>query len=348
MILTSCAFVLPQIISSQTEREEGSPQVSKETKSQTGVVYHPDYLKHKTRLWHPEHPGRLTAIVEQLKTTEFYEQLVFIDPIIADVEHISLVHSEEYIQRVKKICQAGGGLLDTGDTPVGKESYDVARLAVGGVMAAVDAVMADIIKNAFCLVRPPGHHATPSMGMGFCIFNNVAIAARYLQKQHNLEKILIVDWDVHHGNGTQNAFYNDASVLYFSVHRGMFYPGTGWAEERGKGAGEGYTINAPLNYGSGGIIYSKVFEEFLIPATDKFKPDFILVSAGFDAHEVDPLGGMSVATEDFGRLAEMVKALAEKHCDGRLMAALEGGYDLESLANSVVEVLRVFLSMDGE
>ena len=343
MTITSCAFVLPHIIFSRTECEEDAPQVAKKTKSQTGIVYHPDYLKHKTRLWHPEHPGRLTAIIDQLKVTEFYEQLVFIDPIVADVEHLSLVHSEEYIHRVKKICQAGGGPLDTGDTPVGRESYDVARLAVGGAMAAVDAVMAGVIKNAFCLVRPPGHHATPSMGMGFCIFNNIAIAARYLQKQHNVAKVLIVDWDVHHGNGTQNAFYNDASVLYFSVHRGLFYPGTGWSEERGKGAGEGLTINAPLQYGASGATYLQVFDELLLPAADNFKPDFILISAGFDAHEMDPLGGMSLTTEDFSHLADTTKRLAEKHCGGRLVAMLEGGYDLEALANSVVEVLRIFL-----
>ncbi len=341
MTVTSCVFVSLQLIFSQTEREDNSPQVSK-TESRTGIVYHPDYLKHKTRLWHPEHPGRLTAITAQLKATEFYEQLAFIEPTVADVQHINLVHSEEYIRRIEKICQAGGGLLDAGDTPVCKDSYHVARLAVGGVLAAVDAVMGHTIKNAFCLVRPPGHHATPDRGMGFCVFNSVAIAARYLQQQHNLQKILIIDWDVHHGNGTQEAFYDDASVLYFSVHRGMFYPGTGWMEERGEGDGEGFTINAPLKYGSDGEVFLEVFEECLVPAVDEFEPDFILVSAGFDAHQNDQLGGMSLTTEDFSCLANTVKGLAEQHCKGRLVAVLEGGYDVEAMAASVAEVLRVF------
>jgi acetoin utilization deacetylase AcuC-like enzyme len=220
----------------------------------------------------------------------------------------------------------------------------VAVAAVGGVLAAVDAVMAGEVRNAFCAVRPPGHHATRDRAMGFCLLNNVAIAARYIQQKHKLEKVLIVDWDVHHGNGTQEAFYEDASVFYFSIHQHPFYPGTGNVDERGAGAGAGSTQNVPLPAGSDDRRYLQEVRDKLVPSAQKFQPDFVLISAGFDAHENDLLGGMSVTTEGFAEMTRVVRQLAEDHCDGRLVSVLEGGYHLDSLAACVEAHLRNLLN----
>jgi acetoin utilization deacetylase AcuC-like enzyme len=309
----------------------------------TGLVYHDDYLKHTMPQWHPEQPERLAAVVEHLKKTGLQGRLTAIAPRRAEVEWIAAIHSRGYIRVVEEVSR-GGGLLDFGDTPVCPDSYDVARLAVGGMMRAVDAVMDGTVGNAFCLVRPPGHHARATQGMGFCIFNNIAIAARYLQKRHKLERILIADWDVHHGNGTQEAFYEDPTVLYFSVHRyGMFFPGTGAADERGAGAGTGYTINVPLSAGGGRAEFLRALQEQLMPAAEHFQPEFVLISAGYDAHRDDPLGGMKLATEDYSDMARIGMDIAKEQCAGRMVATLEGGYNLEALAGSVAETLRVFL-----
>jgi len=309
----------------------------------SGLVYHPDYLKHTMPSWHPERPARLTAIVEHLEETSLYEKLAHIPPAPADVKWLAEVHALHYIRRVEELCKRGGGLLDWGDTHVCSDSYAVALLAAGGVLRAADAVMAGEVRNAFCLVRPPGHHARPGGGMGFCVFNNVAIAARYLQKHHGLERILIADWDVHHGNGTQEAFYEDPSVLYLSAHRYPFYPGTGAANEKGTGAGEGLNVSLPLPWRTSGAAFVEALQEALAPAAEQFRPGFVLVSAGFDAHRDDPLGGMLLSDDDFATLARMVKEIADEHCQGRLVAALEGGYDLGALGRSVAAVLRVFM-----
>ena len=306
----------------------------------TGFVYDNRYLRHDTGPGHPERPERLTAILDQLKTTGLYEQLVCIKPYPCAKQWILAVHSDSYLRHVASVCAGGGPYLDSRDTPVSKESYECALLAAGGVLAAVDAVMDRRVRNAFCAVRPPGHHASQDRAMGFCLFNNVAIAARYIQSKYRLKKILIVDWDVHHGNGTQDIFYSDPTVFYFSIHQHPFYPGSGMASERGSGDAEGTKLNAPMPRGSGGLAYRTVFEKTLKPAALAFKPDFVLVSAGFDAHSDDPLGGMNLAGDDFGSLTRMVRNIAGTCCGDRLVLVLEGGYNLQGLSRSVEMVIR--------
>jgi len=307
----------------------------------TGFLFGEIYLKHDTGYGHPERPERLTAIVRRLKETGLFDQLAALQPVATDRKWLATVHTPQYIDRVKASCQRGLGFVDSPDSPACEESYDVALQAVGGVLAAVDAVMEGQIANAFCAVRPPGHHALRDHAMGFCLFNNVAIAARYLQQEHKLAKILIADWDVHHGNGTHDIFYDDPTVLYFSTHRFPFYPMTGDAKQRGTGKGTGYTINIPLSAGVGDREHLTAFRDVLKPAAEKFEPDFVLVSAGFDSHQLDPLGGMNVTTDGFGKLTRIVKAIADEHCGGRLVSLLEGGYGLEGLAESVEAHIRV-------
>jgi len=305
-----------------------------------GFVYDDVYLEHQTGPGHVERPERLEAIVERLQESGLLAQLVRIEPQPAAREWIATVHAADYIQRLEKSCEGGVRYFDSLDTTISDRSYEAALVAAGGVLAAVDAVMEGKIHSAFCAVRPPGHHALEDRAMGFCLFNNVAIAARYLQKKHKLKKVLIVDWDVHHGNGTQATFYDDPTVLYFSVHQYPFYPGSGAEGERGDGKGLGLTINAPLPAGCGDDKYMEVFQERLKPAALKFQPDFVLVSAGFDAHEDDLLGGMRVTSEGFGRLTRVVKEIAGACCQGRIVSMLEGGYELEGLAESVEAHLR--------
>jgi len=271
-----------------------------------------------------------------------------IEPWRADEAWLAGVHDIEYVHSVAEICRHGGGVLDWGDTPVCPRTYDVACLAAGGVLAAADAVMAGTVHNALCLVRPPGHHARPGNGMGFCVFNNVAVAARYLQKRHGLARILIVDWDVHHGNGTQDAFYDDPSVFYFSTHRYPFYPGTGTEAEVGVGEGRGTTLNVPLPPGAVGDDVVAAFQDTLVPAAEKFQPQFVLASMGFDAHRDDPLGGMRLDDADYGVVAGIVRGIAEAQCGGRLVAVLEGGYNLEAQARSVAEVVRAFRVQEAQ
>ncbi len=314
----------------------------------TSFVYHPAYLKHDTGRFHPESPDRLLAIEARIKKSGVYDQLVSMDlPSCPrpDLERwIENVHPLTHIQRIRDNTPSDGQIYLDPDTPLSPHSYQAAQLAVEGALAAADRVMSGEINNAFCALRPPGHHAESNRAMGFCLFNNVAVCARYLQKQYSLQKIAIIDWDVHHGNGTQQIFYKDPTVLYFSVHQFPLYPGTGAEKEVGTGAGEGYTINCPLPPGRGDDHYVSVFEKILVPALKSFTPDFILISAGFDAHRDDPLAGMQVTDAGFGELTRIVKSCADTLCQGRMVSCLEGGYNLGALARSVEQHLIVLSS----
>ncbi len=306
----------------------------------TGFVYDPLYLEHHTGPGHPERPERLTAILRELKESALDQRLLAIKATAARREQVTAVHAADYLDRVVDICRRAPAFVDSPDVPVSKRSWEVALLAAGGVLAAVDAVVRGKAANAFCAVRPPGHHALVDQAMGFCLINNVAIAARHLQQRHKLAKVLIVDWDVHHGNGTQDIFYRDGQVFYFSVHQFPFYPGSGRQTERGEGPGLGATLNVPLPAGSGDRAYLEAFERRLEPAAVDFHPDFVLISAGFDAHEDDILGQMEVTTDGFAALTRVVRRIAEQCCQGRIVSVLEGGYDLKGLAASVAAHVR--------
>ncbi|MFC1454087.1 histone deacetylase [Verrucomicrobiota bacterium] len=305
-----------------------------------GFVYDDIFLSHDAGMRHPECPERLRVVLARLRKDGLYGQLAFINAIPAPQKILAEIHTSTYIAEVKKRCALAPGFLDFGDTFISTSSYAAACMAAGAVLQAVDAVMEGKVRRAFCVVRPPGHHALPNEAMGFCIFNNIAVAARYLQEKHKVARVLIVDWDVHHGNGTQAVFYDDPTVLYFSVHRHPFYPGTGARDEQGIGRGRGFTVNIPLPAGSGNREYINAFKEHLLPAANRFRPDFVLVSAGFDAHEDDPLGGMKVTTDCYAEMTDIVVEIAETHCQGRLVSALEGGYDLNALAESTVAHVR--------
>jgi acetoin utilization deacetylase AcuC-like enzyme len=307
----------------------------------TGFVYSDEYLKHKTK-FHPESKERLTAIVDYLKQRRLLEQLVLIQPYRATAEQIALIHNPAYIELVKDSFRRGVRHLDA-DTQISSESYEVALLAVGGVLSGVDAVMQGRLDNVFCAVRPPGHHALPGRAMGFCLFNNIAIAARYAQQKYNLKRVLIIDWDVHHGNGTYEAFIDDPSVFYFSIHQYPHYPGSGPEAETGKGAGRGYSLHVPLSGGQGDSEYIAAFQEKLLPRGLEFAPELILISAGFDAHQQDPLSAMNVTSRGFGKMTEIVCRLAVDTCQGRIVSVLEGGYNLPALSESVYEHIKQLL-----
>lgn len=298
----------------------------------TGVVCDTKYLKHETGN-HPESAQRLTAIYTYLKTKGVHKSIKKIKPQPAPLDVIQYIHTQSYIDRVESISTYGGGMLDL-DTVVSPETYDTALLAAGGMLVAVDAVINRTVKNAFCLVRPPGHHALPERGMGFCIFNNIAIAARYIQKKYSLQKIAIIDWDVHHGNGTQFAFYSDPSVYYFSTHQFPHYPGTGNSGETGSNEGIGFTMNVPLLPGADIQVFEEAFEKRIIPAIKEFNPDFILISSGFDAHADDPLAQLYLQTEDYYLLTKLLVSCAQDICNGRIVSTLEGGYNLDALKRS--------------
>ncbi len=304
-------------------------------KSETALLADPIYREHLAgRRQHPERPERFDAVVEGLQKADLLEGLTRVDRRAITEEELLLCHTREYLRTAKHDVEAGYAFLSTGDTDITLNSWDVASQAAGGVLNAVDAVMKGKARNAFCAVRPPGHHATATRGMGFCLFNNVALGARYAQRKHGVERVMIVDWDVHHGNGTQNIFYSDPSVFFFSTHQWPLYPGTGRANETGEGAGKGTTLNFPFPAGSGRKEILGAVQQSLTPAADEFRPDLVLISAGFDSRIDDLLGQFTLSDHDFMDLTRAVMAIADRHAGGRVVSLLEGGYNLSGLASA--------------
>ena len=305
-----------------------------------GLVYDPIYLEHGTGD-HVENSRRLVTAMSHLRETGVEEKLTRVPARPASMEELEMIHAPEYISYVKGKAEKGGGWLDP-DTVVSPKSYEAASYAVGGGLAAVEAVVKGKVDSAFALVRPPGHHAIHDRAMGFCIFNNVAIAAKFALSRFNLKRILIADFDVHHGNGTQDAFYADPAVLYFSTHQYPFYPGTGWLNETGTGKAEGTTVNFPMVAGWGDEEYLRAFNEVLVPVARRFQPQLILVSAGFDAHWADHLAMMRASITGIARITKVLKELAAELCQGRLVFTLEGGYNLRVVAFSLKAIFDVF------
>jgi acetoin utilization deacetylase AcuC-like enzyme len=324
----------------------------------TALIYDPVFLEHRTPDSHPERPQRLAMAMKVLEALNWLERdgLVQLAPRAATQDELALVHERAYIRRVEEAVrkvadeQARGGRKThhfATDTYISAQSYVAAITAAGAPLTAIDAIMNRVVDNAYCLVRPPGHHALPAEAMGFCLFNNVAIATRYALERHGLERVMIIDYDVHHGNGIQDIFYSDPRVLYFSIHQAPFYPGTGHSYERGDGEGLGTTINVPLPATAGYETYEPVFRQVMAPAADRFNPQMILVSAGFDAHWDDPLGDMNISTAGFAQLTNIIIELARSLCDGRLVLVQEGGYSLDAMAACVATCVNLLLGDDA-
>jgi acetoin utilization deacetylase AcuC-like enzyme len=306
-----------------------------------GLVYDPLYLWHDTGA-HPESALRLTTIMHVLTEAGLTSRLVPLSARDATVEEVAMVHAERYIAEVREMAKQGGAWADP-DTYISPRSYDAALRAAGGCLVATDSALDGATQSAFCLVRPPGHHAMPDAAMGFCLFDNVAIAARHAVRERGIERVAIVDFDIHHGNGTQAAFYEDPAVLYFSTHQYPYYPGTGHLEEIGAGEGRGFNVNVPLPAGCGDDEYRRVFDEALEPLLDRFAPQLILVSAGYDGHFDDPLASMTLSVAGYGEMMSFLRRKAEELCQGRLVCVLEGGYHLMAEAWAVRTCLEVLL-----
>jgi len=327
----------------------------------TGFAFHPRFVEHDTGPHHPERPDRARAVARAVRAAGmvasadpfpgFRLDLGAVDgggvvltelPVApADEALARVVHFGNYVDRVRRVCEGGGGVLDQADTPVGPASFDVALLSLGATVAATDAVLAGQVRRAFAAGRPPGHHAEPDRPMGFCLFNNIAIAARHAQRRHGVGKIAIVDFDVHHGNGTQAAFEDDPSVLFISLHQDprTLYPGSGHAYEVGDGAGRGFTLNLPMNPGSDDADYLQAFDARVLPKLDAFRPELLMISAGFDAHRDDPLANVLLSEDGFAQMTQQLVAAADVHCGGRVVSVLEGGYHLRALGRCVVRHL---------
>lgn len=314
-------------------------------KLKTCIAFDKACTKHLTGFGHPERPERITAILNALEKNKLLTKENTLKPRLAVLENLLLCHSPSYVKIVQRDVELskqwnltdGSFTLSTGDVQINPDSWNAALLAVGGVLTGVDAMLAGHCRQVFSVVRPPGHHACTDRGMGFCLFNNVAIGARYLQKKYGIERILIADWDVHHGNGTQEIFESDPTVFYFSTHQEGIYPGTGLHSDTGSGKGRGTKMNfpiAPFPSARGKIL--QAFREPLMEAMETFKPQFVFISCGFDSHEEDPLGSLNLKDEDFGELTLLLKSIASKYAEGRLLSVLEGGYNLDVLARCSV------------
>jgi acetoin utilization deacetylase AcuC-like enzyme len=298
----------------------------------TAIIHHPVYEQHDTGDNHPESPARYVAVMDALRNdAELWSQLLELEAPLAPRGDVQAAHTTQHFKRVERAVSEGRGYLDA-DTIISMRSLDAALRAAGGACRAVDAIMSGEARNAFLPVRPPGHHATSENAMGFCLFNTVAVAARYAQSRYKeIERVAVVDWDVHHGNGTQGIFYDDPTVFFFSAHQYPWYPGTGTRGENGQGRGRGYTLNVPLQAGTSARVHRHTFDAALEEIADKFTPDLILISAGFDAHAGDPLGQLLLEDEDFIEMTRTVKGWAQEACAGRIVSCLEGGYNLETL-----------------
>jgi len=306
-----------------------------------GFVYDPVFLEHETGT-HPENPDRLRATMALLEEAGLVERLRRIEARDATPDELALVHDPRYVAELERVAREGGGWADP-DTLIMSRSFDVAVCVVGSTLAAVDAVVAGDVASAFCLVRPPGHHSSARRAMGFCLLNHVAVAAAYARARHGIDRVAIVDIDVHHGNGTQDAFYGEPGVLYASTHEYPFYPGTGAASETGAAAGRGYTINIPMPHRSGDAEHRRAFEEVVVPALRRYRPQLVLVSAGFDAHFADDIAGQQLSVDGYGALVSMIKATADELCGGRIVVALEGGYHLVALPWCVRRTIELLL-----
>ena len=307
----------------------------------TALISDPRFLEHEPGATHPECPQRLSRTLSHLAGLPWMPSLKTLAPKGISEDWLETVHGRHYIKRAQHACLVGEKQLDCMDVGICAASFDVALLAAGGLLVLADEIVAGHIDNGLMLARPPGHHAESDQALGFCLFNNVAVLAHYLRKNHALDKILILDWDVHHGNGTQHAFEDDPAILYISTHQYPFYPGTGAGSETGTGRGRGATLNCPMPAGSGDKDYERTFMEKILPKIDAFKPEFVLISAGFDAHTEDPLGQLCLSTDFYGWMTLRVMEMAEKHCQGRIISTLEGGYNLTTLPLCVAEHLRV-------
>jgi len=299
-----------------------------------GFVSHSSFLEHDAGPGHPERPERLQAIEDALRQSGAWARLRHLGPEPVPRDVLELVHTASFVSSIERACREGPTPLDP-DTLASPGSWDAALRAAGAAALAVDQVVDGGCSAVFCAVRPPGHHAYPETAMGFCLFNNVAVGVRYAQRRRGVGRVLIVDWDVHHGNGTQTIFYDDPSVLYFSVHQHPFYPGTGFPQERGHGPGTSATINVPLAAGSGDGEAEEAFRNILCPAADAFRPELVMISAGFDGHRDDPLGGLDLTEAGYASMTRIVRDLADRHCRGRIVSMLEGGYALPALGRSV-------------
>jgi acetoin utilization deacetylase AcuC-like enzyme len=309
----------------------------------TGLILDERVMRHDTGPGHPETAERFASIRRFLQAEGLVEQARIVKPREATHEELRLVHSDEYLHQVEEDLQMNHHELSTGDTVISPASGLVARLAAGGILNAVDHVMTGDLRRVFCVVRPPGHHATPNRGMGFCIYNNIALAAAYARQKHGLERVAIFDWDVHHGNGTQDAFYDEPAVFFSSMHQFPWYPGSGAADETGSGPGEGYTLNLPMPANSSGQEILSEIQTKLLPRLEEFAPQLVLVSAGFDSRLGDPLGHLKLTDDDFATLTRWMRDVARKYAQGRVLSVLEGGYDLEGLGKAAQAHFRAML-----